>query len=535
LTSVVEAAEQSKGITSRKRELILLSDKEVRAMGTRSKKKSTKISFKGESKWDAIYVPCDTAPRIIAALKMVVPERAGYLYRGKCYKDIVDKTIDGLDEFFKEKLRAKNLIEGKPIVWTLSDLIELDHSLRKHNKNFESTRPPRCHRYLLELFFFFLPLDSFVEADAVLFRAYLNSQRTARKIEKESANEFIKELKTVFKQAVKRGWLAKNPFEFVKIGNTVNTDRRHLVTEEEVQAAVKACCHPEQHFYLAIGHYAGLRWSDMKDLKISDFTFYSNGSGIFRVPKSGKTNTRTVPFPPPLRPYYDAVLSAASDGQGLLFVKYRKYANLIAAIRRDMKRAGLTLWAKPNTNLRSSCQTKLDWANVPTGIMDAIFGNSEKVRKSRYLQDRPDESWAELGALMSEAVQSNGAAHPKIPPGMPPFPPESDDPEEFQKWTESVIEQGICRPFGLKMSAKELMDEWNSSYEFTKGVEELNSMLEMVCDFSNGKISVEDAEKRIDDSSYRAMFFRDEYVKKGLQLSQESGGQTAPTDRLGRT
>jgi len=53
-------------------------------------------------------------------------------------------------------------------------------------------------------------------------------------------------------------------------------------------------------------------------------------------------------------------------------------------------------------------------------------------------------------------------------------------------------------------------------------------MLSTISDFCQGKISVEDAEERIDDSSYRAMFFRDEYLKKGLHLAQEKGRDESP-------
>ncbi|MDR0329003.1 MAG: hypothetical protein LBI05_11990 [Planctomycetaceae bacterium] len=85
------------------------------------------------------------------------------------------------------------------------------------------------------------------------------------------------------------------------------------------------------------------------------------------------------------------------------------------------------------------------------------------------------------------------------------------------------------------MSAKDLLAKWESSYEFTSASDEITSMLSTICDFSEGKISVEEAEKRIDDGSYRAMFFRDEYLKKGLHLAKEKEGEVAPSDRLGRT
>jgi hypothetical protein len=49
-----------------------------------------------------------------------------------------------------------------------------------------------------------------------------------------------------------------------------------------------------------------------------------------------------------------------------------------------------------------------------------------------------------------------------------------------------------------------------------------------ICDFSEGKISEEEADKRIDDGSYRAMFFRDEFVKKGLQKLPKKEGEKTP-------
>ena len=97
------------------------------------------------------------------------------------------------------------------------------------------------------------------------------------------------------------------------------------------------------------------------------------------------------------------------------------------------------------------------------------------------------------------------------------------------------MKESICRPLGLDMTAKELIDNWESSYEFKSADNEINSMMSTICDFFNGNISVEDAEKRIDDSSYRAMFFRDEYLTKGLHMAKEKEGQNPPLNRSGRT
>ena len=96
------------------------------------------------------------------------------------------------------------------------------------------------------------------------------------------------------------------------------------------------------------------------------------------------------------------------------------------------------------------------------------------------------------------------------------------------------MEQGTRQLFGLDMSGKELLDSWESSYELKEGFGELSSMISTVCDFANGKISEEEAEKRIDDHSYRAAWFRDEALKKAFRSAQENEEKNAQT-RLGRT
>ena len=99
---------------------------------------------------------------------------------------------------------------------------------------------------------------------------------------------------------------------------------------------------------------------------------------------------------------------------------------------------------------------------------------------------------------------------------------------EWQKWAEAVLERGFCRPLGLDIPAETLLKEWGESYEFVSACKEITSMMSTICELVDGKISVEDAEKRIDDSSYRAMFFRDEYLKKGLHLAKEKEEEPSP-------
>jgi len=62
--------------------------------------------------------------------------------------------------------------------------------------------------------------------------------------------------------------------------------------------------------------HAGWRGeSEFRDLRFSDFKPNPNDPVVFYIPEDGKTGSRRVAFFPELKPYYDAVRSAALPDQ----------------------------------------------------------------------------------------------------------------------------------------------------------------------------------------------------------------------------
>ena len=63
--------------------------------------------------------------------------------------------------------------------------------------------------------------------------------------------------------------------------------------------------------------------------------------------------------------------------------------NLRQTFKKIVKRAGLVVWPRLFSNLRSSRQTELD-ERFPTHVGCAWLGNSEGIAKRRYLQVTPE-------------------------------------------------------------------------------------------------------------------------------------------------
>ena len=306
----------------------------------------------------------------------------------------------------------------------------------------------------------------------------------------------------------------KSPFEHVKRG-AVNTKKRPpLVKEEQVLAAIDACRHPELKLLLAVALNVGWRGeSEFRDLRFSDFKPNPNDPVVFYIPESGKTGTRRVAFFPELKPYYDAVRLATPPNQEFVFAKYRNHSNVREAIRKEMKRVGLTLWAKPFTNPRAACQTKMYRAGCSEDFMDSFFGNSEKVRRAHYI-DPEAESLSDEEYLARMCAIRTG----QVSGGVVCAPALGETDRELCERIWGMVGEG----FGLPMSGKELLEGFLDSNEYVSALNDLNSISAIACDYNKKKITDHQFRSKLKKHLKRIAQDASDFVDEGFEKMEQS-------------
>ncbi len=112
------------------------------------------------------------------------------------------------------------------------------------------------------------------------------------RLEPSSAATNIRILKAILKKAVRAGIIQRSPADGVKSIKFVGKPRVFLTAEEVRALAATPCKHPELRRAFLFCCYAGLRFSDAKALKWSD---YSDGVLRFRQKKTGDHESLILP------------------------------------------------------------------------------------------------------------------------------------------------------------------------------------------------------------------------------------------------
>ncbi|MDR1480438.1 MAG: hypothetical protein LBJ00_16005 [Planctomycetaceae bacterium] len=305
---------------------------------------------------------------------------------------------------FRDKLETEKLIEPSPDKRriTIYRLIDEYKKTRVGLKENTLIHDKRVYSYLIEYFGGNKWIDEITPCEATGIRDYLTNIREGGKgkLLPTSTNKIIVAIKPIFRYACDCRFLEVSPFEKVKGGSTSNPERQYYVSYDEIKSAIDACGNNvEMAGILAFARYAGLRIpSEINDLKFSDFTFSVFGvKGSFKVPKTGKTGVRKVPFFEELRPHFMSIYSAKQPNQEYVFERYRKHVNPAPEIQKKMRKKGLPIWEKFFVNLRSSCITDKEYKGWNEATMNAVFGNTENVRIKHYIQPMQDDAFEMLG------------------------------------------------------------------------------------------------------------------------------------------
>ncbi len=198
--------------------------------------------------------------------------------------------------------------------------------------------------------------------------------------------------RTVFRKAVRWGWIATSPFDGVQAGSQANPSRSFYVSPEAAAAILEKCPSVEWRAIVGLSRYAGLRCpSELQGLSWSDIDW---DAGRLTV-RSGKTEhhggghaVRHVPICPALLGILEETYDQAEDGATLVVPRVTGGSvNLRTTFEKIITRAGLVAWPRLFQNLRSSCET--DWVELyPAHEVAAWMGHSPTVAARHYLQRR---------------------------------------------------------------------------------------------------------------------------------------------------
>lgn len=290
-----------------------------------------------------------------------------------------------------------------------------------------------CAASLAEFFGPGRVLHAITEGDADEFRRWLAAHgRRAKGAVAESGGALaattvtgrVKQAKQFFGLAVRKRWLAENPFANLRGGATENRDRMEFIGRETFAKLLAATTDVELRLLLALARYGGLRTpSEPKALRWESVNWAESLLSIYspKMHRHAHKRIRITPLFPELRPFLAAAFEAAPPGaEYVLGERLRNISS--AAIRSRVeklaRRAGVLLWDKAFQNLRSTRETEL-LDEYPIHVVTAWLGNSPAVAIRHYGQVTKEHLARAVGGSPRDSSPAQPAAGAPATPVAP--------------------------------------------------------------------------------------------------------------------
>lgn len=240
------------------------------------------------------------------------------------------------------------------------------------------------HGNLLKYFGAPRRLDAITLQDAEKFFEFLNKTggRHGGPLAIATVSNRIKRAKAVFAYAIRNGWLSKNPFDHVRTGSEVNTDRDFYLLPEVFEKIMDFSADRELRWLLALVRYCGLRCpSEIKNLTWPNIDW---AAGVLVV-HSPKTGRREVPIFAAAVPYLHDAWEAAPEKTATMFPRHQGTGTAITNRLEDLcRKAGEVLWPKPMVNMRASAERDLLAAKYDVHQVAAWMGHSAVIALKHY-------------------------------------------------------------------------------------------------------------------------------------------------------
>ena len=306
-------------------------------------------------------------------------------------KVIENTTADwlaDLDDTMHARLAAVGLVKARAkVVHTVGELMD-KYFGGMAAKAATRTFYGHTRRNLEEHFGKGCDIASISPAEADGFKAWITDHE---KLSPATVARRTVAARTIWRKAVRWGWVSSNPFEGIRGSSQIDDRRKRFVSRDTIQKVLDACPDDQWRLVVALSRFGGIRCpSETLALTWADVDF---ANGTIRV-RSCKTEhhegggARTIPLFVELEPLLLAEFAALPEGCDLeatpVISRYRDASvNLRTHFERIIKRAGVTPWPKLFHNLRASRETELmreyDLATVCKWI-----GNSPAVAAKHY-------------------------------------------------------------------------------------------------------------------------------------------------------
>lgn len=315
--------------------------------------------------------------------------------------------VTKLDRRLAQKLAACGLIEERR-VHTLRELLDYVWSqLRVKQSTLLSYSHVR--RNLIEFFGPDRQLATITPGDAEEFGSWLKRTVPAA----ATSNGRSRRARQFFAVAVKKRWLAANPFDGLRCGSQENRERMAFVSGEVIDRVLDQLTDDEYRLILVLARYGGLRVPSEPLVLTWDDVDWDRGTIRVRAPKTGVT--RLVPIFPEIRPWLERCFHAAEPGSRWVVARHRMTGQALSSILvRAIGRAGVPVWPKLWQNLRSTRETELA-ESYPIHVVCQWIGNSPRIAARHYLQVTDEHLRRAKGEASGEAKgEARSFAQPNI-------------------------------------------------------------------------------------------------------------------------
>ncbi len=261
-----------------------------------------------------------------------------------------------------------------------------------HSKPNSTANYERAKRCMLDHFGADRMLDEIKPSDASDWRIWLLTERNLRdKNKKGLADETVRRrcgrAKTLYREAISRGYVTENPFSHLVSTCRGNVKRQEFIAASIIDDCIEASPCIDWRTIIALCRYGGLRCpTEVLGLQWSDINL-PEGHMTIRAPKTEHTikgGIRVCPVFPELRPHLEYAWDAAAEGATSVITRYSDpKQNLRTTFEKIITRAGHQTWPRLFQNLRATRETEL-MAKFPAKDVAEWLGNSVPVAMMHY-------------------------------------------------------------------------------------------------------------------------------------------------------